>query len=181
MSNPFNFNANEYEPQGTFDPIPAGWYMVQAKKAELKPTKNGAGTLLNIQMEVCDGEYKGRIIFERINYLNSNAQAQAIGRSTLSALCHCTGVYNITDPAQLCGIPLQARVVIQPAREQYEASNAIKQYRTSEGVDPKDIKSGKAQPNVPRSMPAATPTPQPAPAPTPAPTGSESLPPWMKQ
>jgi len=41
-----NFNANDIEPLGSFDPLPIGEYTVVISASEMKDTKTGKGQYL---------------------------------------------------------------------------------------------------------------------------------------
>lgn len=126
-----NFDANTVDPNQAYDPVPAGWYNVQVTDSEMKPTSNGAGAYLQLEMTVLDGEFKGRKLFDRLNLQNQNPVAVEIAYKTLSAICHATGVIQVQDSGQLHGIPMEAKVTVRAADGQYDASNEVKGYRAS--------------------------------------------------
>ncbi|AIM40604.1 hypothetical protein [Vibrio phage VpKK5] len=126
-----NFNAAQVDPAQSFDPIPAGWYTVKINESEMKPTKNGQGAYLELEMEVLDGQYAGRKIWDRLNLQNQNQTAVEIAYRTLSAICHATNVIQCQDSQQLHNIPMEAKVIVRAATEQYEASNEIRGYRAA--------------------------------------------------
>ena len=105
-----NFDANEVEPLSGFDPIPAGKYQAIITESEAKATKNGSGTYLQFTFEIIEGEYKGRKIWERLNLANPNAQAVAISRGRLSAICRAVGVMTPRDSIELHNLPLTISV-----------------------------------------------------------------------
>ena len=92
-----NFNANEVEPSVGFDAIPAGKYQAVIVDSDMKPNKAGTGEYLQLEFEIIDGEYKGRKVWERLNLANPNAQAVAIARGRLSAICRAVGVMTPRD------------------------------------------------------------------------------------
>lgn len=109
----FSFNAANVAPQQSFTPIPAGTYVAQVTESEIKPTKNGTGQMMNLTLEVIDGQYKHRKVFGRINVVNQSAEAERIGQSQLSALCHATGVMQLQDTVQLHGKPVKIKVKVR--------------------------------------------------------------------
>ena len=123
-----NFDAREVKPAGTYDPLPAGKYKMVATRSEMKDTKTGGGKFLEIQFEVVEGEYKGRRLTDRLNLVNSNSQAVEIARSTLSAICHATGVMQPKDSSQLHNIPLIVKVALEKRKDNGEDTNRIKGY-----------------------------------------------------
>lgn len=180
MSAQLNFDASTVAPSAALDPVPAGWYKVHITDSEAKPTGKGDGFYLELEMEVLDGSYAGRKIFDRLNLSNPNPVATEIAYKTLSAICHAVGVIQVADSAQLHNRPMQAKVALRAAGpgadgKHYEASNEVKGYK---GIE----QAGQAAPPAfapsappPAAAPAAPWTPPAAPAPAaPAP----AAPPW---
>lgn len=121
------FDANQVKPQEAFEPVPKGWYNLRITESETKPTKDGTGALLALTIEVIDGNYVNRKIFDRLNLWNANPVASEIAQRRLSAYCHATGVMQLQDSQQLHGIPFKGRVSIREDKTgQYEPSNEIK-------------------------------------------------------
>ncbi len=108
-----NFDATQVEPDAGFDTIPAGWYNVKMDESELKPTKDGTGTYLQVRFTVIDGQYANRKLFARLNIKNANATTQEIALKQLSAIGHAVGVLHIANSEQLHGIPLKVKVKIR--------------------------------------------------------------------
>lgn len=129
-----NFDANAVQPQESFEPIPAGWYECMIVDSEMKPTKNGTGQYLQLRLDVTDGQYANRVLFERLNLDNPNTTAVEIAQRTLSAICHATGVLQPRDSSDLHNIPLRVKVSVRPAGNGYDASNDIKGYESLGGV-----------------------------------------------
>lgn len=127
------FDANEYEPMGSFDPLPVGEYLVVISDSDIKPTSKGTGKYLQLVYDVIDGEYQGRKLFDRLNIINESETAQKIGKSQLSAICRAVGVMSPKDTAELHDKPFIVKIAIKPATEQYQASNAIKGYKSKDG------------------------------------------------
>ncbi len=134
MSN-LNFNAAEVEPQAEFTPLPAGEYLVMATDSEVKQTKNGQGHYLQLTLQVIDGHYKNRLVFDRINIQNANPTAQEIGQRALSALCHAVGKLQISDSVELHHIPFIVRLSVRQD-PQYGDSNEVKAYKSANGSAP---------------------------------------------
>src|SRR5699024_8067063 len=128
-----NFDATQHSPNQSFEPIPAGWYNVKITSSEMKPTKAGNGAYLELEMTVLDGDYANRKVFDRLNLDNPNPTAVEIAQGTLSAICHAVGVYQVEDSQQLHGIPMQAKVTVRPATEQYSANNEVRGYQAIQG------------------------------------------------
>lgn len=124
-----NFDATQVEPDTGFDTVPAGWYNVSIDESDLKPTKDGAGTYLQIRFNILDGQYRGRKLFSRLNIRNSNAQAQEIALRQLSAIGHAVNVLYIQDSQQLHGLPMKVKVKIRKGDDNYEDQNEIISYK----------------------------------------------------
>ena len=134
MANLSGFNAAEVEPQGSFEPIPAGWYTAMITDSEFKATKNGNGEYLQLRLDVIEGEHEGRVLFDRLNLNNPNQTAVEIAQRQLSAICRAVGIMTPSDSADLHDKPLKVKVSIRPAGNGYEASNEIKAYESAEGA-----------------------------------------------
>lgn len=127
MSSIQGFNAAEVEPSAGFEPLPAGEYRVCIVGSEMKATKSNTGQLINLELQVLDGPYQNRKIFERINWINPNPQAQQIGRGTLSAICRAVGILTPSDTTQLHNRPLRCKVKIKRDPE-YGDKNEVTSY-----------------------------------------------------
>ena len=133
MANLGNFNASEIEPQGSFEPIPAGWYTAMIVDSEMKATKNGTGEYLQLRLDIIDGDHQGRVLFDRLNLNNQNQTAVEIAQRQLSAICRAVGVMQPQDSSDLHDKPLRVKVAIRPAGNGYEASNEVKAYEQAQG------------------------------------------------
>ncbi len=133
-----SFDANKVKPQVALDPFPAGWYNAHVTKTDLKPTPGkagkAAGKRLEIEFTILDGDYKGRKVFDGFNLENANPVAAQIGNEQLSAVCHATGVFKVTDTAQLHGKPLQLKVGYEGEHDGYDARNNYKGCKPLDGA-----------------------------------------------
>lgn len=129
----FNFNAAEVEPsQNNFDPIPAGNYLAQIIASDLNPTRSGSGNILNLQFQVLEGEYKGRLIFSNLNIQNTNQTAERIAQETLSAICRAVGIMQLQDTTQLHNKPMMIKVKIRKD-DQYGDRNEAYRFEAMSG------------------------------------------------
>jgi hypothetical protein len=128
------FDASQVEPASSFDPIPAGKYLAAITDSEMKPTKSGNGSYLELQFQVLDGEYKGRNLWARLNLDNPNATAVKIARSDLSAICHAVGVMQPRDSVDLHNLPLVIKVARKKRDDNGEIVNEIKGYAKKEAA-----------------------------------------------
>lgn len=122
---------------GDFAPIPAGTYIAQINRSEIKSTKAGTGSYLSLGFQIVEGEYEGRMIFQNITLANPNQVAAQIGREQLAQLAGACGIYQLGDSQELHGIPMQIRVGIEVDKTgQYEPSNNIKKFMALQGQAP---------------------------------------------
>ena len=126
------FDATKIEPQGDYTPIPAGDYKVVITSSEKKPTKAGNGAFLELEMQVVDGQHKGRTVKDRLNIWNPNQTSAEIASRQLSAICHATGVMQPRASEQLHGITMIAGVAVKERGDKPGAfTNEVKSYKKS--------------------------------------------------
>lgn len=135
MANLGNFNANDHEPAAAPEILPPGDYTVQIVKSDMKDTKTG-GQMLVLEMEVMDGSFARRRVWDRLNLVNSNQTAVDIANRTLSAICHAIGRLSVSDREELHMMPIVAKVVVRPAQGQYGPANEVKGYSSAGGARP---------------------------------------------
>ncbi len=145
-----NFDATTVEPVDDFSPIPAGEYIAAIIDSEMKATKNGQGQYLQLMLQVLEGDYKGRMVWDRLNLVNQNQTAVEIAKRTLSAICHAAGKLQVQDSAELHDIPMVVRVSVRPADGQYDASNEVKAYKAMQQSTPQQAQP--AQPFQPQQQ-----------------------------
>jgi len=129
------FNANQVEPTTEFEPISAGKYVAMITESEMKPTKSGAGSYLQLTFQILEGEYKGRFLWARLNLNNSNSTAVQIARSELSAICRAVGVMTPRDSVELHNLPLLITVKCKKRDDTGDVTNEIKGYATREAAN----------------------------------------------
>lgn len=113
---------------GGFDPIPAGTYPAIITGSEVKATKKGGGMLV-LTFEIIDGNFKKRLVWDRLNIKNDSEIAQNIAFKTLASICDSLGVpREVADSTDLHNRPINIRVAIRPAENGYEAGNEISGY-----------------------------------------------------
>jgi len=138
MANLNGFNANQVDPATDFEPVPAGKYVAVVTASEMKPTKNGNGSYLELTFQVIEGEFKNRLLWARLNLDNPNPLTVKIARSELSALCRAVGVMEPKDSVELHNLPLVISVK-QKTDADGEVRNEVKGYakrETANGAKP---------------------------------------------
>lgn len=134
------FDATTVEPLGSYEVLPAGKYLAQIVDSEMRVTKDGMGKYLFLEVDVLEGRYAGRKLFDRLNLVNGNEKAVELARRTLSAICHATGVERVKDSSQFHLVPFIADVKVRPAKGQYDESNSIRYLaRASAGVQQQQL------------------------------------------
>jgi hypothetical protein len=128
------FNVTELpESNNNFDPLPAGWYQVNIKGAELKDTKAGTGQYIAVQYDVTGPTHQGRVVFGNINIRNPNPKAEEIGHQQLGELMRSIGLPSLQDTDQLIGGSLSIKLSIRKS-EEYGDSNDVKGFKALEGA-----------------------------------------------
>jgi hypothetical protein len=155
MADLSGFDASTVEPNVGFDPVPAGDYICMMTESMFKDTKNKDGEFLQCTWEVVDGDYKKRLLFDRLNLKNKNETAVKIAMSTLSAICHAVGVLRPKQSEELHGKPVLLTVALEERNDKPGAfSNVVKRY---------------SEPNAKAASPA-----------TPAKATDAAKPPWKR-
>jgi len=150
MANLDGFNANDVEPTAPFEPLPAGKYLAAITASEMKATKKGDGSYLQLEFTVLDGDpsspngsaeasCKGRKVWDRLCINHPNDLTQKIARGNLSAICRAVGVMQPGDSVELHNIPLVITVKCKKRQDTGEITNEVK------GYEAKAVASGQPQ------------------------------------
>ncbi|TWU38657.1 hypothetical protein Q31b_37350 [Novipirellula aureliae] len=123
-----NFDANQVEPTNSLEPIPAGKYVAVITDSEMKPTKAGTGQYLQLTFEIIDGEFKGRLLWVRLNLDNPNETAVQIAQAELSAICRAAGVMIAKDSQELHSLPMVISVRLKRRIDTGDMQNEIRGY-----------------------------------------------------
>ena len=166
------FDATTVEPNKPFEPLPPGRYVAQIVNSEMRPTKDGMGQLLWLELDVLEGACAGRKLFDRLNLINNNPTTVEIAQRTLSAICHAVGKMQVDDSEQLHLIPLIADVKVQPPKNGYDAQNTLR-YMPLEQQRPAP------RPVAPSARPAVAARPA-TPAASPPPAARTGTAPWRR-
>jgi len=119
------------------EPIPAGAYPVQVVHSELVDLKSGNGQALVLELEIMEGQYANRKLWDRLNIRHTNEQTQTYALRTLADLFEVTGSPPSRDSDVLHFKPMLATVKIDPAKDGYAAKNVVKGYKALAGGAPK--------------------------------------------
>ena len=129
-----NFNVSEVTPAQEFKPLPEGKYEAVIADSDVKETRAGNGSYIQLEFEIISGEYKGRRLWGRYNVENANREAVEIGRAQFSAVCQAAGVPNPRDTAELHNCTLVLSVRCKHRKDTDELENVISGYRPKESV-----------------------------------------------
>jgi len=130
------FDPTAYEDSDELQPIPQGRYTAAIVAEEYKTTKKGDGKYLQLTLEILEGKYKGRRLFDFLNLKNPNATAQEIAKRTLSKICKCVGILKPKDSSELLNKVLVVTVKVD--RQNDELRNSIKGYAKTTPSTPDD-------------------------------------------
>ena len=106
---PQGFDASKEE-KAAYTPLPAGLYVVAVVDSKRKPNSKGTGVYLEFVLEVLDGPYQGRRLWDRLNVENPNEMAVRIARAQLASLCLAVGLTTARDTSELHNRPLRIEV-----------------------------------------------------------------------
>ncbi len=129
-----DFNANNVEPATAYEPLPANKYLVEISASEMKQTKTGNGSYLELEFTVLDGDCRGRKVWDRLCLTHPNDLTQKIARGKLSAICRAVGVMQPRDSVELHNLPLVVTVKCKTRKDTGEITNEIKGYAKRESA-----------------------------------------------
>lgn len=155
------FDANGVEPNAPAEIIPPGKYPVQIVNSEMRATKDGNGQYLWLEIDIIDGQFRNRKLWDRLNLVNGNQQTAEIAQRTLSAICHATGQMQVSDSEQLHARPMLATVKVRPAGPDRsgtmrDAQNEVRGYEPLSGQAPAAVARAPA-PQAPKPAASAVP------------------------
>lgn len=133
------FNAEDFKDE--YAPLPAGRYTAMIVKSETKATKAGNGSYLSLEIDIVDGQYKGRKLFENLNLDNPNEQAVNIAKVTLANICRAVGVLHPKDSSELHLKPISIMVSVIPESKDFPASNRVKRWDAPDAVSASPIQA----------------------------------------
>ena len=137
------------EDERSFEPMPEGDYVCQIVESDVVQTAKG-GDMLKLTLEVVEGPFSNRKVWDQLNIRNANPQAQSIAHRALADICTAVGVGAITDSEELHFKPFVAQLKIEPARtvndKTYDARNGVKKYKARGSQAPAQGRAAPARP-----------------------------------
>ena len=134
MANLNNFNANEVEPNVGFEPVPAGKYVAMITASEIKPTKKGDGSYLELELTILEGQYKDRKVWDRLCRNHPSEKVVEIANKNLSSICRAVGVMQPKDSCDLHNIPMCITVKCKKRDDNGEIANEVRVYAKKESA-----------------------------------------------
>jgi hypothetical protein len=119
-----NLDLSGYEPQGDFDPIPPGDYIIEVVDSDVSTSRAG-NPMAKFTFEVVGPSHAGRKIWDHFVLNNEVALRR------LKALAEAAGHKNpnyVRDTEELHGLRCEVRVAIEE-QEGYPPKNKISSYR----------------------------------------------------
>lgn len=164
-----DFDANAVPANERLQPVPVGNYLLQVIESEIRQNNKGTGEILKLTLQILDGPYANRQIWDNLNIVNDSPKAQEIANRNLADLCLLLGIVHCQDSEELHFKPFTAYVGIREDKSgQYAPQNTVR-YRRS------FMPPGQAgQPAAPARAQGTMVTPQPAPQ------GNGTPRPWHK-
>jgi hypothetical protein len=140
------FDARQVQPDQGMPTHPVGKFPAAITNTSIDANKENTGGYLAVEFTTPAGKIVGRY-----NLWNTNPQAVEIAQKQLSALCHATGIFQISyanEGRELMNAQLQIEVTKQPKSDYTQVSRVYDVH----GNEP-----GKAPANAPQTAPAQPP------------------------
>lgn len=127
-----------------FKTLPAGWYLAEMVKSDLKATNAGTGKYLalkfrileNAEIEGVEVQSEGRFVFTNLNIVNPNETAVKMARSDLKKICAAVGYDDdLEDTVDLHNIEMQIKLSVKAGTSEWPEKNEIKGYRYADGTE----------------------------------------------
>lgn len=148
----FTFDARTVAPSVGFENLPEGWQHLAVADAKWSDDRTGMRIILK-SINGVPGTASINLTFQ------GDPKAVAASQGHLSALCHVTGVYNVSDPKQFANIPFQGLIKHAKGKTGDTVYANVNAYKDMHGNEPG--KTGAATTPQPQA-PAQTSFAQPA-------------------
>ena len=125
-----DFNADEFFKEvgtGDYFPMPPGNYQAQIIQDEEKISKNG-DRYVQLTVQISDGQFKGRLLWESLNLWHSNEKPRSIARATFASICKAVGVKSPRDTSAILNKTLVIGVGVRHNDYKGKEENHIKVY-----------------------------------------------------
>jgi hypothetical protein len=152
----FQFDAVSHvaAPAPSREPLPRGMYQVIVIESAIKPTQAGTGEFIELTLQVVDGEFAGRRVWDRLNVSNPNKTAEDIAKRQLQELCLAVGVSTLNETEQLHDVPVLAEIDLD---RKDQSRNRVMGYQAVGGAKPIASQAARPASAPPTAKPAARP------------------------
>ena len=123
-----SYYSPDDEPNVGFDPLPIGKYLCVITNSVMKPTRNGAGEYLELELEVIEGPFKSRKIWDRLTLKHTNEMTVKIARGAFRQIRDATGVASPLNSIELHNLPMVVVVGLKKRNDTGELTNVVKGY-----------------------------------------------------
>ena len=122
------FDATTVEARKGFDALPVGDYAAVIVNNEMKTSQKG-GQYLKLEIDIVEGDYKGRKLFVNLNLVNDNPKAVTIAQQELAEICLAVSKPQIQDSSEIVGIRFMVSLGVKASTYNVgEMENKIKKY-----------------------------------------------------
>lgn len=122
------FDATQVDPNAGPPLVPEAKYLVHIIASDMKVTKDRTGQYLQVEMEILEGPFIGKKVFDRLNLQNNSDQTVQIAQRTLSQICHAVGVMSVSDSEQLHARRMIIDVRVEKGKGNYRDQNRVFSY-----------------------------------------------------
>jgi hypothetical protein len=106
------------------DVVPPNDYLCWIQESTLKPTKAGNGHYIEVTLQIVDEcEFKGKLLWDRINIDNPNEKAVQMAQRSLAAIGIAAGISHLSDTSML-----QGKFVVAVVKEK-DGENNVRTYK----------------------------------------------------
>ena len=137
MELPGVFKKDELEDAG-FGVMPAGVYLAEITKAEMKETNAKDGKYLALTFTIIDGEFTKRNVFTNLNLVNKNADTVRIAESDMKAIMEAGGLDEAGETEDFLGLTMAIKVTVKAATNTWPERNEIKGYKPESDYEGSD-------------------------------------------
>ncbi|MBT7445843.1 MAG: DUF669 domain-containing protein [Methylococcales bacterium] len=113
------FDVMQVKPATGFMPVPTGNYTSMVRISKVASAKSGRGRYLSLEIEIVEGNFQGRRVWENLNLNHTNPETVEIAQRKLSQICRAMGVLSLDESAQLYNVPFQLSI-------QYDYQNQVR-------------------------------------------------------
>lgn len=115
--------------------IPPGEYPAVCVRAQMKPTKNGAGQYLELLFVITNGEHRDVEFIDRLNLVNDNIKAASIALGQYAKLCKSVGFQSLqADESAVTNKPLMLKIKTEKGEGTYKDREGVERESKDKSV-----------------------------------------------